>query len=556
MAEKYELLRQVFGEAVDEGEKLYKQYGAPLVNRVLSALGSNVDPKVATRAVQRQAKVEGIKPKTEKPHPRVPEGVSKLSALPGKGGKSRRIDTPANLTEQASKRARAEARTRLEKEPDAAARRAARATYTDPPLQIDADPELARFAFRPGNVQSVTEQAAEFGVPVTGRTPFFTQHPSGYSTSYGGNAPDPTNFTAEYRDRLPDLSAKKLNAEDFKVGSGLIGLLGDATGAGRDVVSVMGTKLVRPVATLGGGRYGLGERGAGSRGVWSSNANVVEGQAKHIRDWQNQNPGEDVLGMHVNMGSTGSDFSHQTAAVLANLIPNMDLSGSQRRAIDDYIRAGETGLPDFYGFAEDPELGFFDVLMRPGSERKLITKRLSNVTKEAQAAGVPADLGALARLAVAAPELRLAPQGASGFGVVKFDPNNFLRIDPALLSGTKRRLFEDTNEYGGVLGGLPDLLRPDYNGVLTGEFLGQTERLIPAEIPFRSIFDRAKTTTSKGKPTSTTMKFKSFATDTSPVVTVTPEIQDMIGKYLYDSSRFAELGYAEGGFAVRNKAHG
>jgi hypothetical protein len=63
MADRSELFRQVFGEAIDEGEKLYKQYGAPLINRVLSALGTDVDPKVATRAVQQQAKVEGIKPK-------------------------------------------------------------------------------------------------------------------------------------------------------------------------------------------------------------------------------------------------------------------------------------------------------------------------------------------------------------------------------------------------------------------------------------------------------------------------------------------------------------
>lgn len=547
---------ELYKALIEDGVKLYNQYGAPFVNRVFSALGTNVDPAIAKRAIQKQARVEGLTSKVDTSHPKIPKGVANLPEITGKGGKSRRIDTPENIVQQASKRVRAEARTRLEQEPNAAARRAARATYTEAPLQINQDPELASFALRPGQVQSVTEQAAELGIPVTGRTPFFTQHPEGYSTSWGGNAPDPTNFTAEYRNRVSDLNAKKLNADDFKVGSGLIGLVGDATDTGRDVVSVMGNRLVKPVATLGGGRYGLGEIGARHRGVWSSNANVVEGQAKHIRDWQNLNPGEDVLGIHVNMAPTGSDFSHQTAAVLANLIPNMGLSGGQLRAIDDYIRAGKNGLSDFQGFEENPALGLFDMLSRAGSERKLITKRLSDVTKEAQAAGVPANLGALARLAVAAPELRLAPQGASGFGVVRFDPNNFLRIDPALLSGTKRELFENTNEYGGVLGDLPDLLRPDYTGVLTGEFLGGTERLIPAEIPFRSIFDRAKTTTSKGAPTSANMKFTSFKTDTKPIITVTPEIQDRIGKYLYDSSRFSELGYAEGGFAVRNKAHG
>ena len=82
MAEKYELLRQVFGEAVEEGQKLYKQYGAPLVNRVLSALGTDVDPKVAKRAVQQQAKIEGIKPKTVPATAKTSPTKSKASEKP------------------------------------------------------------------------------------------------------------------------------------------------------------------------------------------------------------------------------------------------------------------------------------------------------------------------------------------------------------------------------------------------------------------------------------------------------------------------------------------
>jgi hypothetical protein len=527
--------------AIDAGEGLLDL----AVKKVGSAFA--VEPTAAEIKAARAAAAKAAA--EEKLHPRVPKGVKDLPALEGKGGKSRQIDTPNAIAEQASKRLRAEARTRMAQEPNPAARRAARATYTEQPLLINADPELAKFSLQPGSKQSVTAQAAELGVPVTGRAPFFTQHPTGYSTSWGDNAPDPTTFFAEYRDRVPDMRVKKLNADDFKVGSGVLGLLGDATLTGRDLVSVMGNRLVNPVAGLGGGLYGLGERAAGHRGVWSSNANVVEGLAKHIRDWQNLNPGEDVLGMHVNLGPTGSDFSHQTSAVLANLIPNMGYSGDTLRAIDNYIRAGASGLPNFQGFAEDPALGLFDIMMRPGSERKLVTKRLGDVSKEAQAAGVPANLGALARLAVAERGLRFAPQGSSGFGVVKFDPNNFLRIDPALLSGTKRQMFENSNEYGGVLGGMPELLRPDYNGVLTGEFMGQTERLIPAEIPFRPLFDRAALFTSKGKPTSTGMKFRSFATDTSPIITVTPELQDTIGKYLHDSSKFDPYGWSRGGLA-------
>ena len=487
-------------------------------------------------------------PSQQARHPRVPEGATSLAAT-NRGGRRTepRVTEPNAIAAEASRRARAEARARRAAEPSAAARRSARAVYTEPPITITQDPELAQFSLRPGSVQSVTEQAAELGVPVTGRTPFFAQHPSGYSSSWGGNAPDPTTFTAEYRERIPGLSARPLSAEDFPVGAGLMPLLGDASAGNRDVVSVMGTRLTNPVSLLAGGHYGLQEGALGHRGVWSSGANVVENQAKAIQDWRNANEGQDVLGMHVNMGASGSDFSHQTGAVLANLIPNLGLSGDELRAVDDYIRAGAGGLPDFEGFAENPALGLFDILQRPGSERKRVTQRLSNVTKQAQAAGVPPHLGALARLAVADRDLRLAPQGSSGFGVVRFDPTNFLRIDPELLSGTKRRLFEGSNEYGGVLGGPAELLRPDYSGVLTGDFLGQTERLLPAEIPFRSIFDRAAQFTREGDPTTAGMRFTSFKTDPNPVVTITPEIQDAIGDYLYRTSGFDRFGWADGG---------
>ena len=477
-----------------------------------------------------------------------------LAARPSRRAVEQRITDPVAIADETSLRRRAEARARMAAEPNAAARRDARAVYTEQPIVINQDPELAQFSLRPGNVQSVTEQAAELGIPVTGRVPFFTQHRGGYSSSWGGNAPDPTTFTAEYRDRVPGLSVRTLGGDDFPVGAGAMPLLGDASAGNRDVISVMGTDLVDPVSLLAGGGYGLQEGALGHRGVWSSGAGVVEGQAKAIQDWRNANEGQDVLGIHVNMGATGSDFSHQTAAVLANLIPNLGLSGDELRAIDDYIRAGAGGLPNFEGFAENPALGLFDILMRPGSERKRITQRLGNVTKEAQAAGVPPHLGALARLAVADRDLRLAPQGSAGFGVVRFDPTNFLRIDPALLSSTKRQLFENSNEYGGVLGGLAELLRADYAGVLTGDFLGQTERLIPAEIPFRPIFDRAAQVTSKGDPTTTGMRFTSFKTDPNPIVTITPEIQDNIGEYLYRTNRFDRFGYADGGrvdFAVR-----
>lgn len=543
------------GQYIFEGlSKLYHQYGEPFVDGVLSALGRDVDPKVAKQAVHAEAKAQKITPKPT--HEFVKTEVPDVPELPGKGGKSRRKTTPAQVRSEASARARAEARTRIKQGASPAERRAARAPYTIGPLSIDPDPALQRFSIKPGSGQSVTSQAAEQGFPVEGATPFFAQHPAGYSTSWGSASPTPLTFSAEYRDRTPEPDVPLLDESAFPVGSGLFRMLGDATMANRDVLSVNGIPLVNPVSTYGGPRYGYQEQAVGNPLVWASDAGVEENEARMIRDWQNENPGQPVFGLHVNMGPSGSDFSHQTSAVLANLIPNMGLSGDKLRLIDEYIRAGKEGLPDFEGFAEDPALGLFDILTRPGGDRKLITKRLSNVTKEAQMAGVPGNLGALARLAVAEPNLRLAPLGSTGFSVAKIDPENFLRVDPALLSGAKRRLFENSNEYAGVLGEPVEFMRPDYNAGLSGTMMGQLQHLVPVEIPFGPVFERAKQTTKTGAPTTSSMKFKSFATDPNSIVTVTPEIQDKLGQYFHDVAKYKRLGWAEGGLAELSDRYG
>jgi hypothetical protein len=525
--------RQVV-EGITGGLKdLYDTYGKPVVDEVVSALGRDADPEMIKKAVAQRA--------AEKPTPThafMKTKVPDVPDLPGKGGKSRRKTKPADIRSEASARVRAEARARLNQGATAAERREARAPYTIGPTIIDPDPELQRFSIKPGSAQSVTSQAAEQGFPVEGAAPFFAQHSSGYGSSWGDETPSPLTFSGEYRDRTPEPDVPLLTEDAFPVGSGLFRMLGDATMSNKDVLSVNGVQLVNPVSTYGGARYGYQEKAVGNPLVWASDAGVEENEARMIRDWQNANPGQPLFGMHVNMGPSGSDFSHQTSAILANLIPNLGLSGDKLRLIDKYIRSGAEGLPDFEGFADDPALGLFDILTRPGGDRKLITKRLANVTKEAQMAGVPGNLGALARLAVAEPDLRLAPLGSTGFSVAKIDPENFLRVDPALLSGSKRRLFEGSNEYANVLGEPVEFMRPDYNAGLSGTMVGQMQNLLPVEIPFKSVFDRAKQVTKTGGPTTSTMKFKSFATDPNSIVTVTPEIQDAIGHFALSMIRW------------------
>jgi hypothetical protein len=218
----------------------------------------NMDaPSMAITPKKRAPKAETPKPKATKPVEKKAAPAKKKAApftatppqvepLPGKGGKSRRKSTPEQVVSQASTRVRQEARARNQVK-DPVERRAIRETYTVGPLKIDPDPELERFKIEPGNAQSVTSQAAEQGFPVVGMKPFSAQHPAGYSTSYGADKPDPLNFTAEYRNRTPEPDLPELTEADFPIGSGLYRMLGDATMANKDVISVDGVRLRSPV---------------------------------------------------------------------------------------------------------------------------------------------------------------------------------------------------------------------------------------------------------------------------------------------------------------------
>ena len=556
------LVRRLLREVPEAAEGLAKRVAAQFAEREATA-ATRASAKDALEAIMRQAP-EGVdfaaKPaRSLAVAPSVPPtpvsfipsslAAKELPEITGKGGRSRRKTTPATIISDASRRVRAEAASRSASGATPAERRAARAAYSDPPVQIDPDPFLAAVQLDPR--LSVTKQVAELGVPVVGAKPFFTKHSTGYSRSWGGNDPTPMNTTVEYRDRNPVAASRPLDESDLKVASGLFPMIGDNTGASRDVLSVNGIMLPGPVSLFGGSRFAQGQRAIGGTGGWGSDVARTEGYAKAIRDWMNENNGEDVFGLHVNMGPEGGDFSHQTGAVAANLLAGMNLPGDRMRAIDNYIRGTASGLSDFYGFADDPHAGLLDLLTRPGKDRATVLKRLGNVTKEGQAAGIPADIGALARIAAAEPGLRLAPQGATGHSMIKFDPYNLLQVNPEILSSTKRQLFTPaSNEYGGILGDAPIITHPDYNALLTGAHEGHYENLLPVETVFRDSFERAAAFDKNGRPTSPQMKWQSFLTDPNPIQTVTPELQDAVGDYLYKVSKFKKNGWAHGG-AVR-----
>jgi hypothetical protein len=94
MADKKSAKRQAVEFVVQGIEDVYDKYGAPFVNKVLGALGSDVEPAVARKAVQREAKAQGIEAKSttkQTPAPRATPPATPPKRADVVQRKSRRI---------------------------------------------------------------------------------------------------------------------------------------------------------------------------------------------------------------------------------------------------------------------------------------------------------------------------------------------------------------------------------------------------------------------------------------------------------------------------------
>lgn len=408
---------------------------------------------------------------------------------------------------------------------------------------ITPDPRLAAVKFTPGGARSATAQAAEMMVPVAGRAPFEAQHASGYSRRIHGTGGSPEGVEATYRRRVPEVETQVVAPSMVEEGAGLFPMIGDRTIGDLSLTSIGGLQLAHPVDLLGGGRFAWGQKGAGGSAGWGSDADRLAQQAMDIQDYMRAT-GKPVYGVHYAMGPESGDFSHQNTRALFGALNALDLPRSTLSVIDDYVRSGAKGVPDFVGFADDPHLALFDMLLRPGADRANLIKQFDKMpSKLAAAHGVP-DIAGQVRVAATEPELRWAPQGASGFSVVRFKPERFLSVDPGLLKPAIRR---QVLERGDLLSdALPEIPHPDYNAqLLVDELRGRTERLLPGEMlwrdPFRAINE-------KGSATTTQTRQRAFETGgVRSIQRVDPELQDATEKYLEAVRGYPEHGFAKGG---------
>ncbi len=377
---------------------LYKDFGQPLVDEVVSALGRDADPEMIKKAVAQRAK----------------------AAAPAK--KAAPAKTPRPPKYQAV-------------EPVAAPH-----------------PELADVQFPQGAGLGGSFAVAN-RVPIVGRRPFMAQSSKGYS-GLSGSVPA-NRVTTEVRNVVDLPPEIVLSPEEIakRYGSG-IPLIGDKLRAGTATIRVNDRPQVGETLTQGGPGYPRLADALGGLEAWKSSPAVI-GALETMRKSGEDLYGKPVAGIYTTMGATGLD---QSTAMMDLLGRQLAAGGVRKDDLLDFDMAVKGILrgdaaKDFTGFAVDPmaaaaQLNDISKVKMP--QRTAVQKLLDK--SSALKKGFP-DVGSN-RVALTVPDLLYAPEGTSGGAITGLlSPDEARRRNsvpvehsnyPATLSGT----YEGRTEFG------------------------------------------------------------------------------------------------------------
>ena len=407
----------------DRFKRLYDEFGAPIVNKILQALGDGADEATVRKALRQQ----GYKPISQ------------------------------NEAAQALKQAASRPRTTTQ------------SVRTPPPAtELAVKPGRKGFAtrFQPASKEPIVTQAGRAGLPVAGAEQMAVAHPSPFgafatikpskpaSEMSSGYLPAeeigplPPGRNAPLAVFDPDAPRKTFSVEDLE-NSMVVSLLGDRTSAGRRVVDIDGTPV--NVMTYGGPRYGEFNEAMGSPAVWASERSPISSLRNQIRGGLEQ--GLDVYGVYTAMGPRSLDQTTMMTDALLQQARARGIGGRDAAAFDSAMREV---VPDFVGIG-DPG-AYQQLASLPQGQRLQFTQRMDNA--KLLEAGFP-DVSAT-RIALTEPELLDAPAGSSGFSVVKLGPESLKDFDISLP-------------------------HPTYPVQMAGETVGRFPEMVPFDMVFSDL---------------------------------------------------------------------
>ena len=364
-------------------KELYAEYGKPVVDSVLDALGDDADEALVRKTVKQQAS-------TSKPPARAtsPAATSKPKTKPAKVAATPRSSDLAAKPPSGSKAQKVE--------------------------------------FERPSVSPIVTQAGERGLPVRGQAQVEAQHPSKFGVFSSYKTPTPVEETKVVAEPYAVLPRDRMFDTSRLEGAKVVSLYGDKERAGDTILSV--DDHPTNVDTQGGAMFPALQEALGSEGAWGSDFGALTKTRRDIEE--GLNAGQRVFGVTSAMGPGAlnqtidmTDLLHQMATT--SPIRKSDLSVFNRRARDV--------LPGYAGLLHDEAAQQLHNMTQ--GQRKAFVALLDNANALGQGfPNVPA-----ARYALTDENLLDVPAGATGYTFVELGPKSLVPLE----GGVRHRTYPD-----------------------------------------------------------------------------------------------------------------
>jgi hypothetical protein len=283
--------------------------------------------------------------------------------------------------------------------------------------------------------------------------------------------------TAGYENTAPLLPKKPFSPEQMEIGSNVLGIMGDRSGAGRRLMSIEGQPLTQGTDLRGGEGFTRGEAQQSYGAGWANEA----GPAGALQNKINSNADRPTYLWYLPMSEQSIDASRHVSRPTFDLLKQAEPS---REAIEDYLPRLQKGIVDEKGLDIVPPLqqgqsaadyllglqGWSETASMKG--RRALAQTL-DTAKSRNNLGV--DMGKI-RLAATDPDLVNANTFEAGHSILRAEPGGSLIKDPMLD-------------------------HPDYGTQIPAVYQGRTE----TPVPYEDLFDdwaRAREAKKPGEPAS------------------------------------------------------
>ena len=400
---------------------LYKDFGQPLVDEVLSVLGRDADPELVKKAVQQRAKAAAPEKKAAPAKKVAAQATSSAYSTPRQViakefGRdiAQRLDgiVPADapITEW----------------------RAAAENLSSP----DVAKSNRRFIpeFKRPSEKPLATQMGEQGLPVRGMDLVEAQHPSPFGVFSKYKTPkDPleTEVVVEPYAVMP--TDRRFDTSRLE-GARIVSLLADKSRAGDRILSIDG--LPMDVYTQGGPMHAALQEALGGSSGFANTGGGLTTLRKQIATGLEE--GRPVFGVTTTMGPGSLNQTVDMVDILHQMARTSPIRASDLAVFN---KKAEDIIPGYAGLLDEDAVRQLQGATQ--GQRKAFVKLMDNA--EALNLGLP-NVPA-ARVGLTDPNLVDVPSGVSGYSFVELGPESLQKLDSSIKN---RSYVEDlTGKFGG-----------------------------------------------------------------------------------------------------------